>query len=362
MKQRLVVIGPLPPPYHGVTVSTSLVVANPYLRGRFTIEHLDTSDHRSNANVGKWDVTNVALASKNLGSLLARLRGRPGVVYLPLSQSLPGLIRDSLFVHASAMRKWKVALHLRGSDFRDLYESSRPSVQSWIEKTLARADGVAVMGKSLRWVFDGLVPPDRIHVVANGTPDVATGGRVGGGTTVLFLSNLRRRKGIVEAVEAAVLALRDHSSARFLFVGDWEDRALEREVRSRAREGGDRIVFRPAISGPSKNQVLTRSSIFLFPPVEREGHPRVVLEALAAGLPIVTTDRGAISETVVDGECGFVLRDPVPDQLADRIGLLLRDSELRERMGRAARERYVTHFTKEIADRCLADWLATIGR
>ena len=44
---RLIVVGPLPPPVHGVTISTTLVLANTALSERFEVEHLDTSDHRS---------------------------------------------------------------------------------------------------------------------------------------------------------------------------------------------------------------------------------------------------------------------------------------------------------------------------
>ena len=85
--------------------------------------------------------------------------------------------------------------------------------------------------------------------------------------------------------------------------------------------------------------------MLLFPPVEPEGHPRVVLEALAAGLPVITTDRGAIAETVVEGESGFVLDHPVPDELAARVLRLLRDPELRDRMSkcRALALRAVLH-------------------
>ena len=53
----IVIVGPLPPPIHGVTVSTSLVLRNELLRERFDVEHLDTSDHRTGRNVGTWDAT-----------------------------------------------------------------------------------------------------------------------------------------------------------------------------------------------------------------------------------------------------------------------------------------------------------------
>jgi phosphatidylinositol alpha-1,6-mannosyltransferase len=83
---------------------------------------------------------------------------------------------------------------------------------------------------------------------------------------------------------------------------------------------------------------------------------------LAAGLPVVTTDRGAIRETVVDGKTGFVLDDPRPEELADRILLLLGDPELRRQMGEAARAHHRAEYSQEIADRRLADWLAEVAR
>jgi glycosyltransferase involved in cell wall biosynthesis len=359
MSPRLIVIGPLPPPYHGVTISTSLVLANKLLHDRFTVEHVDTSDHRANSNVGTWDLENIRLAAAGIGGLARRLRGTSGLVYLPLSQNVPGFVRDALFIHAASARGWKVAAHLRGSDFRTFYRGSPTLFRRWIRMALSQVDSVAVMGSSLRWVFEGLVPSERIEVVANGTPEAEAGldGVVRDAATVLFLSNLRRRKGVVEAVEAALLVLEHHPTARFLFVGEWESPELEQTLRARAAAAGPRIEFLEARSGEAKDRLLATCSILLFPPREPEGHPRVVLEGLAAGIPVVTTDRGAIAETVVDGESGFILDNPVPEELAEKMLELLRNTDLRERMGEAARNRYLAAFTQEEADRRLADWL-----
>jgi glycosyltransferase involved in cell wall biosynthesis len=221
---------------------------------------------------------------------------------------------------------------------------------------------MAVMGSSLRNQFDGVLPRERIAVVRNGTPDIYRDGCERDSETVLFLSSLRPRKGIVESLEAALRVLERRPTARFLFVGAWVDRRLERELRERARPAGEHIRFLPPAVDDEKHSLLLSSSLLLFPPVEPEGHPRVVLEAIAAGLPVVTTDRGAIAETVTDGESGFVLDEPAPDQLADRMLQLLEDRELRERMGKAARTRYLAKFTEEEADRQLADWLDEIAR
>ncbi len=216
------------------------------------------------------------------------------------------------------------------------------------------------MGSSLRWVFEGLVPSERIVVVANGTPEprvIRTAER----DRVLFLSNLRRRKGVVEALKAAQIVVARRPSARFTFAGEWEDDRLEQELRARAASLDGAIEFRSSVEGIEKERLLASASVLLFPPVEPEGHPRVVLEALAAGVPIVTTDRGAIRETVVDGQSGFVLDDPEPELLADRVLRLLDDDLLRSQFGQAARRAYLEHFTQDRADRVLTDWLLSIA-
>jgi glycosyltransferase involved in cell wall biosynthesis len=217
------------------------------------------------------------------------------------------------------------------------------------------------MGHSLRWIFDGLVSDERIVVVPNGTPEPAATEVHRNGRKVLFFSNLAPRKGVEESLEAAQLVLEKEPSTDFLFVGNPRDQAFERKMLKRAAEF-DQIKFLPAVDFEGKDRLLASASILLFPPVGPEGHPRVVLEALAAGLPVVTTDRGAIAETVLDGECGFVLEDPVPDQLAARLLTLLRDDDLRTRMSEAACLRYRERFTQEQADDRLADWLAGVSK
>jgi glycosyltransferase involved in cell wall biosynthesis len=360
-KPRLIVLGPLPPPVHGVAVSTSLVLANKVLQSRFHVEHLDTSDHRSHQNIGKWEIGNVVLGLGHTIQLARRLRGERGLIYLPLSQG-SAFLRDSLFIHLAGLAGWRVAIHLRGSEFQDLYARSNGPLRLWIRITLRRVASAAVMGTSLRGAFGDLIPAERIAVVPNGTPDPRLNGSARDPQTVLFLSSLRRRKGVVEAVEAALRVHRRRPEARFIFVGSWESAQLEQDVRGRAATAGEAVRFLRAVDGEEKQALLAAASILLFPPVEPEGHPRVVIEGLAAGLPVVTTNRGSIAETVVHGESGFVLNDPNPDELAHHVLLLLEDEELREQMALSARRRYVESFTQERADKVLADWLERVSQ
>jgi glycosyltransferase involved in cell wall biosynthesis len=360
----LVVVGPLPPPLHGVTISTELVLANQHLRSRFVVLHLDTSDHSAGREIGRWNVRNITLGLVHTARFARMIaRHRPGVVYLPLSQGGGGFLRDALLIRVAARARWRVAVHLRGSEFRThFFERQNRLLRWWITSTLRRVSAAAVMGESLREVFGTLVPAEMIAVVPNGTPEIVANVHGRDPRTVIFLSNLRRRKGVVEAVDAALLVLEKQPDARFLFAGEWEEDDLRLELTEKAERGNGRISFLPPVSTAEKAALLASSAVMVFPPVEPEGHPRVVLEAIAAGLPIVTTNRGAIAETVVDGESGFVLAHPDPQALADHILRLLEDDALRERMGQAARARHREHFTQARADERLADWLTAVAR
>jgi glycosyltransferase involved in cell wall biosynthesis len=102
------------------------------------------------------------------------------------------------------------------------------------------------------------------------------------------------------------------------------------------------------IAGNDKARLLISSDIFVFPTCyPYEGHPFVILEAMAAGLPVISTDQGAIRETVLDGLTGFIVPHSDPRAIAEKILLLLRDSDLRRRMGSASRDRFLRHFTLE---------------
>ena len=359
---RLIIVGPVPPPVHGVTTSTRLTLANPELRRRFDVDHLDTSDRRPLETIARWDARNMSLAAAHIWELWDRLGGPPGMVYLPLSASSGGFVRDAFMIEAARARGWIVTGHLRGGGFLDFYTASPAAGRAAIRRAIRGFDSLAVLGESLRWMFGGLLPASRIAVVPNGTtdhllPDVPRATR----PTILFLSNLRIRKGIRESVDAALLALAEEPEIDFVFAGEWESAAVRSEIEQRARPAGDRIRFLDTVGGDDKRRLLSRSWALLFPPREPEGHPRVVLEALSAGLPIVTTDQGTIAETIRDGVCGFVLPKSEPSELASRILELVRDESLRSRMSSSSRARYEDRYTQARADRAMADWLEGVA-
>lgn len=78
-----------------------------------------------------------------------------------------------------------------------------------------------------------------------------------------------------------------------------------------------------------------------------EGLPLSILEAMRAGLPVIASNVGGVSEALVDGETGFLVERKSVDQLADAISQLVASRALRERMGEHGKQRYARHFSVE---------------
>ena len=94
-----------------------------------------------------------------------------------------------------------------------------------------------------------------------------------------------------------------------------------------------------------KLQLFSKADIFVFPPSEPEGHPWVLVEAMAASLPIIATNQGAISESVIDGQNGYITSGE-PVDIANKISLLFND-DIRLRLGKNSNLIYKQKFTEE---------------
>ncbi len=89
------------------------------------------------------------------------------------------------------------------------------------------------------------------------------------------------------------------------------------------------------------------ADVFAFAPIWNEGFGLPPLEAMAAGLPVVTSRSGTVVETVVDGKTGYLVEKNNAEELAHALLVLLNDDDRREAMGRAGRSRALDHFSWE---------------
>jgi glycosyltransferase involved in cell wall biosynthesis len=145
-------------------------------------------------------------------------------------------------------------------------------------------------------------------------------------------------------VLVAFKRLRDEGvDAVLCMVGDGPDR---QDLERRAHELG---IVRDTLFLGYQEDVAPFYAAFdaLVLPSSNEGTPVSAIEALAAGRPVVATRVGGVPDVVQEGDDGFLVEPGATDDLADRLAQLARDPELRERMGRAGRERVLPRYAVE---------------
>jgi glycosyltransferase involved in cell wall biosynthesis len=148
---------------------------------------------------------------------------------------------------------------------------------------------------------------------------------------------LRAGKG--HDVAAAALAQLDDPRVKLVVCGDGPDRAaIERELAPL----GDAVVM--AGHRTDVMRVLDAADVLLHPTRE-DAFPTTLLEAAAAGVPVVATAVGGVPEIVTPDTGRLVPAPPQPADVARALGELLGDDALRARMGTAARERFAGEFT-----------------
>lgn len=355
-RARVVVLGPTPPPYHGVaTFTRDLLAAR---SDDFELIHLDTSDRRDAGNLGRWDPRNIELGFANLGELALRgLRRRPELVYIPISQNAPAFLRDALFALQASVLGARVVIHLHGGYFRTLYDESGAAFKSVADRVLKAAAAVIVLGENLRGIFSGLVPNERIHVVENGAPDpgaweIRAPRAEAMFPTVAFMSTLTPDKGVVELLRAGALLKAKYPNLQLNIAGGFPDEQTEQQIRTQMAQSGitpESVSHRffGSVTGAEKTAFFAAADVFCLPTRYRyEGQPLVILEALAAGLPVVSTEHAAIPNTIDSGRTGMLTpANPTPEQVATALDVVLSDRAKLDTMARACRETYARKYT-----------------
>jgi ribosomal protein S18 acetylase RimI-like enzyme len=155
------------------------------------------------------------------------------------------------------------------------------------------------------------------------------------------VGRLVAEKGYRELFAAAGAVRREIPEARFLVVGEHEPDKADAIRTDEVAGARDDVIF--AGWREDTPELLALMDVFALPS-HREGVPRSAIEAAAMGQPMVLTDIRGCREVVRDGQQGLLVPARSPSRLAEAILRLLRDPDLRARMGRAARIRAEQRF------------------
>ena len=346
-KPRILFILHLPPPVHGASLVGSAIRESELVNGAFDTRYINLSSSVTLEQVGRFSFGKVRTVSRLLSEVRRILREwKPDLVYLTPSATMPGLLKDALTARLVRRKGCKAVLHFHN---KGVATHQDKFVYDWLYRMLFRDASVILLSRLLYPDIRKYIPEERVSYCPNGVSVPAAVHKPGDVPRILFLSNMIRSKGVSVLIDACRILHQRGIPFRCSLVGalsaDYPGDSLAAEIREKGLEGC--VTFEGPRYGNEKWQALSDADVFAFPTFYAdECFPLVILEAMGTGLPVVTTDEGAIPEMVRDGKDGFICLRKDPAALAEALGRLLSDPTLRVQMGESGKDRYEALYTK----------------
>jgi glycosyltransferase involved in cell wall biosynthesis len=271
------------------------------------------------------------------------------LVHIQLS-SRASFWRKSVVCLLARLARRPYLLHVHGSEFADFYQECSPAARRIVRTVLAKATLVLALSEAWRATLQRISPQARIEVLMNAVPLPPPDGGPGPANpqpTLLFFGEIARHKGVFDLARAFGRVAGELPGLRLIYAGTGSG---AEETRRLIEQLGlsDRVKFTGWLQAERKRATLTAATVFVLPSYV-EGMPMALLEAMSLGLPVIATPVGGVPEIVTHELDGLLVPPGDVDALAAAITRLTSEPELRERLGRAARETVAKRFSLDSA-------------
>jgi glycosyltransferase involved in cell wall biosynthesis len=239
--------------------------------------------------------------------------------------------------------------HVHGHTASEVGGGLRHRFHAWVERrSLAGAAKViAVSQSSAGYILRQGLSPHQLTIVPNGIAPRRLAERAppSGLWTLGIVGLLRARKGLEVLLQATALLRRQGHAVRLRAVGPFETPGYENEIRQltadlRLQEHVDWRGFRSNVEAE-----LAAMDLFIFPSILPEGMPMVVLEAMAAGVPVIGTTVDGVMDVIRDGRDGLLTPPGEAAALGNAIARVMASPELWHGLRTTSHQRQVTHFS-----------------
>jgi len=350
----------LPPPIYGVTAINKDIISGE-LAKRFSLDIIPINTARKLSDIDNFSFEKLIRTARIFFSLLIKLfYAKYAFCYFSLTPTGKAFYKDFLFVLLLKIFKIKRLYHLHGKGicaYKNIFIR-------YMYKFCFKDSKVIILSDKLYYDIKDYVEKDCIYVLCNAIipqlsdkefNDIIEKRYKGDKINLLFLSNMVRSKGVFTILESLGKLRRKGYIFNMYFMGGWFDIKKDEFFDAVSRYGlGECVVYLGFGDKNRKNSILKKADIFLYP-THNDAFGIVNIEALEFGLPIISTDEGAIPDIVKDGVNGFLIKKREINELTRSIERLIRDRELCIKMGRAGRKIFLQKFTFDKFERDLVD-------
>jgi len=350
MKNKILIIGQFPPPFHGSNVMAKLMVSI-LKKEEYQIIFIDKSFSKSIETIGKPSLRKVLrIPILAIEIIIACLFKRPEISIYFLACGKSALLIDSFLLTLVRFHRIPYILRFGGKGYYKL-KNENFIWRFLVGYILSNAIGGIVLGETMKWDVNSFIPDEKLVCVPNAIENRSFPFHLPPKKSivqVLFLSNLHPKKGPLDVLKAANIIVQQNKNVRFILAGANSSLNFTKQLKLYIVDKGlDKYVTMPgAVFGEEKDKLFMTSDIFVFPTYfEREIFGTVNIEAMSWGLPVISSTEGAIPEIVQDGVTGFIVNPKSPKEIADKIMTLVNNPELRKKMGMKGREVFISKYT-----------------
>ncbi|PFE74656.1 glycosyl transferase [Bacillus cereus] len=258
------------------------------------------------------------------------------------SASRGSFFRKRIFVKIGKWFGKKVVLHIHGAEFMMFYQESNKKVQKQIREILDGVDVIVTLSKKWQEDIGSITGNKNIKVIYNAVDSQQFSLSNLEELNILFMGRIGERKGIYDVVDIMPQIMENFPNVKLHIAGDGDIQVLKRKIEELNIKSS--VCIHGWINHNQKVQLLEQSSIFILPSYN-EGLPVSILEAMSAGLPIISTNIGGIPEQIDHESSGFIIEPGDKEELLKHINFLLKDKSIRKNFGGNAKYKVNESFS-----------------
>lgn len=338
----------LPPPIHGASAVNQSIKQSELLNKKYSTCFLNISPAKDLSDIGKSSISKLLkIIFIFFRTTTTFLRFKPNLTYITLSPHGLAFYKDGLIALALKAMGGKLVFHLHGKGV------AKEANKSWLRKKIYRLvfknvnvihlsetlfsdlDGIRDSKMSITAVPNGINDPGALSLESE-APIV----------TFVYLSNLIRAKGADILIRATAM-ISDEYNSRYLvkIIGKQSSAEYAEELKKLiTTDLAQRVKIIGPKYGAEKFHELSTSNVFVLP-TKNDCFPLAILEAMATGLAVISTNEGAIAEIVDHGVTGDILRETTAEVLAEAMTKHIVNQSYSSSCAKQGREKFLRSYT-----------------